>query len=127
MNVDEQEQLINAIYCQILDVTDVPEQFRRRDLDLKLNNGDISVREFVKTLASSDIYMRRFYAPYPNPKVIEFLFRHLLGRTPASAAEVAEYEQMLSSHDLKTVVEAIVNSAEYVRYFGEDVVPYKRP
>jgi phycobilisome core-membrane linker protein len=128
MSIEEQDQLIQSIYCQILDVTDViPAQFQRQDLDLKLRNGEISVREFVKTLASSEVYLRRFYAPYPKPKVIEFLFRHLLGRTPASTTEVAEYEQRLSNHDLATVVDAIVNSAEYVRYFGEDVVPYKRP
>jgi phycobilisome core-membrane linker protein len=27
---------------------------------------------------------------------------------------------------LKAVVDAMVNSPEYARYFGEDVVPYQR-
>jgi phycobilisome core-membrane linker protein len=53
------------------------------------------------------------------------LFRHLLGRMP-SQAEVFDYSAKLNSQGLKSLVEAIANSAEYNRYFGEDVVPYKR-
>jgi phycobilisome core-membrane linker protein len=84
------------------------------------------VREFVKTLASSDIYRRRFYTPYPNTKVIEFLFRHLLGRAPATQAEIRQYNKILADQGLRAAVEAMVDGAEYARFFGEDVVPYNR-
>jgi phycobilisome core-membrane linker protein len=125
---NEAEQVINAIYCQVMDVFSgqVPGQFRRSDLESKLKNGEISVREFVRALAGSDIYRTRFYTPYPNTKVIEFLFRHLLGRAPATQAEIRQYNKLLADQGLKAAVEAMVDSPEYVRYFGEDVVPYKR-
>jgi len=128
MSQAETESVINAIYVQVMDVFSgqVPAQFRRSDLESKLRNGEISVREFVRTLASSDIYVRRFYTPYPNTKVIEFLFRHLLGRAPATQAEIRQYNKLLADSGLKAAVEAMVESAEYSRYFGEDVVPYKR-
>ncbi|BAU10365.1 phycobilisome core-membrane linker protein [Leptolyngbya sp. NIES-3755] len=128
MSQNETELVLNAIYVQVMDVFSgqVPSQFKRSDLESKLRNGEISVREFVKSLASSDIYVRRFYAPYPNTKVIEFLFRHLLGRAPATQAEIREYNKILADGGLKAAVTAMVNSAEYSRYFGEDVVPYKR-
>ncbi|MDG2990431.1 phycobilisome rod-core linker polypeptide [Candidatus Synechococcus calcipolaris G9] len=124
----EAELVINAIYCQVMDVFSgkVPSQFRRSDLESRLRNGEISVREFVRTLASSDIYRNRFYTPYPNTKVIEFLFRHLLGRAPATQAEIRQYNKLLADQGLKAAVEAIIDSGEYARYFGEDVVPYKR-
>ncbi|HEY9909491.1 MAG TPA: phycobilisome rod-core linker polypeptide, partial [Thermosynechococcaceae cyanobacterium] len=124
----EIEALATAIYVQVMDVFSgqVPGQFRRSDLESKLRNGEISVREFVKSLASSEIYVRRFYTPYPNTKVIEFLFRHLLGRAPSTQAEIRQYNKLLADKGLKAAVEEIVNSAEYARYFGEDVVPYKR-
>lgn len=124
----EVEQVINAIYCQVMDVFSgkVPSQFRRSDLESRLRNGEITVREFVRTLASSDIYRQRFYTPYPNTKVIEFLFRHLLGRAPATQAEIRQYNKILADQGLKAAVETMVNSPEYSRYFGEDVVPYKR-
>ncbi|PSB67159.1 photosystem I reaction center subunit X, partial [filamentous cyanobacterium CCP1] len=124
----EKELVVNALYVQVMDVFSgqVPREIRRSDLESKLKNGEISVREFVKTLASSDIYVRRFYTPYPNTKVIEFLFRHILGRAPATQAEIRQYNKLLADGGLKVAVEAMVNSAEYARYFGEDMVPYKR-
>jgi len=124
----EIQQVLNAAYCQVLDVFSgqVPDDYRCTELDNKLGNGEISVREFVCELASSEIYRQRFYTPYPQAKVIEFLFRHLLGRTPATQGEIRQYSEMLSDRDLRDVVEAIVNSSEYTRYFGADVVPYQR-
>jgi phycobilisome core-membrane linker protein len=127
-NSPETDGVINAIYCQVMDVFSgqVPSEFRRSELDSKLRNGEISVREFVRALASSDIYRRRFYTPYPNTKVIEFLFRHILGRAPATQGEIRQYNKLLADHGLKAAVEAMVDSPEYARYFGEDVVPYNR-
>ncbi|HEY9708145.1 MAG TPA: phycobilisome rod-core linker polypeptide, partial [Oculatellaceae cyanobacterium] len=127
-NQGETALVINAIYCQVMDVFSgqVPQQFRRSDLESKLRNGEISVREFVKSLASSEIYCKRFYTPYPNTKVIEFLFRHLLGRAPATQGEIRQYNKLLADQGLRAAVEAMVDSPEYARFFGEDVVPYNR-
>lgn len=127
-NQAERQQAINAIYRQVLDVfsNEVPDNFRRTDLDSKLQNGEISVREFVRELASSQIYRQRFLSPYPHAKVVEFLFRHLLGRTPATQEEIRQYNKLLADSGLSAAVEAIVESPEYRRYFGEDVVPYNR-
>ncbi|MFO5495112.1 MAG: phycobilisome rod-core linker polypeptide, partial [Cuspidothrix sp.] len=127
-NSPETNQVINAIYCQIMDVFSgqVPGYFRRSDLDSKLRNGEITVREFVLELASSEIYRKRFYTPYPNTKVIEFLFRHILGRAPATQGEIRQYNKLLADRGLRAAVETMVNSTEYARYFGEDVVPYNR-
>lgn len=119
---------IDAIYCQVMDIFSgqVPEGLRRTDLDSKLKNGEISVREFVRALASSDTYCRRFYTPYPNTKVIEFLFRHILGRAPATQGEIRQYNKLLADGGLKAAVDAMVDSPEYAQYFNEDVVPYRR-
>src|SRR5919199_56474 len=127
-NPTETAQVINAIYCQVMDVFNgqVPGEFRRPELENKLRNGEISVRQFVKALASSDIYQRRFYTPYPNTKVIEFLFRHLLGRAPATQAEIQQYNQLLAEQGLSAAVELLVDGEEYARFFGEYVVPYNR-
>jgi phycobilisome core-membrane linker protein len=126
--IAEKELVINAIYTQVMDVFSgqIPQEIRRSDLESRLRNGEINVREFVRSLAGSDIYRRRFYTPYPNTKVIEFLFRHILGRAPATQAEIRQYNKLLADSGLKAAVDAMVDSAEYARYFGEDVVPYKR-
>ncbi|WP_413200750.1 phycobilisome rod-core linker polypeptide [Nostoc piscinale] len=124
----ERQLVINAAYCQVLDVFSgqVPDYYRRSELDSRLRNGEISVREFVRELASSEIYRKRFYTPYPNTKVIEYLFRHLLGRAPATQGEIRQYNKLLADSGLRAAVEAIIDSPEYARYFGEDVVPYPR-
>ncbi|MGB3649953.1 MAG: phycobilisome rod-core linker polypeptide, partial [Rivularia sp. (in: cyanobacteria)] len=127
-NQAEKQLTIDAIYVQVMDVFSgqVPSYFRRSDLDSKLRNGEITVREHVRRLASSEIYRKRFYAPYPNTKVIEFLFRHILGRAPATQAEIRQYNKLLADGGLKAAVEEMVGSEEYSRFFGEDVVPYPR-
>jgi phycobilisome core-membrane linker protein len=127
-NAVETTLVINAIYCQVMDVfgDQVPHEYRCFDLENKLRNNEISVRGFVKALASSEIYCKRFYTPYPNTKVIEFLFRHLLGRAPDTQAEIRDYNKLLADQGLKVAVESMVDSAEYARFFGEDVVPYNR-
>ncbi|MCU0548296.1 MAG: phycobilisome rod-core linker polypeptide [Leptolyngbya sp. Prado105] len=124
----ESDLVIGAIYAQVMNVPSdaVPVEFVRSDLEAQFRSGELSVREFVSALASSQSYSQRFYAPYPNAKAIELLFRHLLGRAPASQNEVDEYNQILSGQGLRAAVDAIVNGAEYARFFGEDVVPYKR-
>jgi phycobilisome core-membrane linker protein len=121
------ERAIAAIYRQVMDIytEEIPEPFRRPDLEAQLLDGKLSVRAFVRALASSPAYEARFCTPYPAPKAAELLCRHLLGRTPATP-EMAQYEELLSRDGLEATVTAIVESAEYVRYFGEEMVPYKR-
>jgi phycobilisome core-membrane linker protein len=124
----ETDLVLNAIYVQVMDVfsDEVPSQLRCPDLESKLSHGELSVREFVEALASSDSYRDRFYTPYPSAKVIEFLFRHLLGRAPATQAEIHQYTKLLADGGLSLTVRTITDSPEYALYFGNDVVPYKR-
>jgi phycobilisome core-membrane linker protein len=127
-NSPETAKVINAIYTQVMDVfSGKPiEQFRVTSLESRLKNGELSVREFVRELACSEQYRKRFYTPYPNTKVLELLFKHILGRAPATQAEVRQYNKLLAEKGLRSAVEAMVNSEEYAVVFGEDVVPYKR-
>ncbi|MBD2546163.1 phycobilisome rod-core linker polypeptide [Planktothricoides raciborskii] len=129
--VEQVEEGIQAIYQQIMDVysEEIPQEFRLLDAEAKLRNGEISVREFVRQLASSDAYKARFVTPYPAPKAAELLCRHLLGRSsilPGATPEVNQCEQLMLDQGLAAAVDALVDGAEYGRYFREDVVPYKR-
>ena len=126
-NSTETSAAINAIYTQVLDITgDIPQDYRLPDLDQQLLKGEISVRQFVKALATSEIYRGRFYSSYPANKVVELLFRHLLGRTPATQTEIQDYTKLMAERGLNATVTTIVDSSEYARFFGEYVVPYPR-
>lgn len=118
---------MEAIYRQVMDLGQgaIPEPLRAPELEGQLMAGQLSVRQFVQAIASSPAYQERF-GSYPAPKVVEFLFRHLLGRAPSGQGERAEYEQLLTQEGLANVASRLVNSGEYGCYFGDDVVPYKR-
>jgi phycobilisome core-membrane linker protein len=124
----ELRSLVNAIYAQVMDIRsgDIPPEFRCLDLETKLEAREISVREFVRTLASSSAYQQRFCNSFPQNKVVEFIFRHILGRKPATQVEIHEYHEILTKSGLTAAVDALINSQEYAQFFGEDVVPYQR-
>jgi phycobilisome core-membrane linker protein len=95
-------------------------------LESKLGNGEITLKEFIESLGYSELYLKEFYAPYPNTKVIELGTKHFLGRAPLNQAEIQKYNQMLATQGLRAFVRDLVNSAEYSDCFGEDTVPYRR-
>ncbi|WP_442957255.1 phycobilisome rod-core linker polypeptide [Phormidium sp. CCY1219] len=127
MSAPQMEEAIAALYRQVMDIysEEIPEAFRIDDLEAGLIRREISVRDFVRGLANSDAYRDRFVTPYPTPKAVELLFRHLLGRTPATP-ELSDYEQLLGEEGLESTVSTLLDGAEYTRYFGENVVPYRR-
>lgn len=121
----QKEALIAAIYRQVLERT-VYDGLRLNEEESRLTNGDITVREFVRKLASSDLWIQQFYMRYPNTKIVEKLFKQLLGRGPSNQADIIKYHTLLGAKGLKATVDAMVSSEEYTEVFGDDIVPYAR-
>ncbi|MFM7545202.1 MAG: phycobilisome rod-core linker polypeptide [Synechococcales cyanobacterium] len=120
--------VITALYQQVFVLfgNEIPPSFRRPELEEMFVKGHITVKDFVQQLASSHTYRQRFCTAFPGAKIVDLLFRHLLGRSVSSSLESEPYEVMLLEEGLAVVVNALVNSPEYGRYFGDDVVPYNR-
>ncbi|MEL7501979.1 MAG: phycobilisome rod-core linker polypeptide [Cyanobacteria bacterium J06554_6] len=97
-----------------------------RVLESRLTNREINVKEFVEGIGLSKLYLKEFYAPYPNTKVIELGTKHFLGRAPRDQEEIRKYNQILAKEGIRGFIQAMVNSREYAEYFGEDTVPYRR-
>ena len=95
-------------------------------LETKLSNGDISVKEFIEGVGTSPLYVKEFYTPFPNTKVIELGTKHFMGRAPLDQSEIRFYNQILAKDGIKAFIRAMVNSVEYSQFFGEDTVPYRR-
>ncbi|PZO45412.1 MAG: photosystem I reaction center subunit X [Shackletoniella antarctica] len=95
-------------------------------LESKLGNGEINLKEFIGGLGMSTLYIKEFYAPYPNTQVIEFGTKHFLGRAPQDQAEIRKYNQVLASEGIRGFIQAMLNTPEYNENFGEDTVPYRR-
>lgn len=95
-------------------------------LESKLSNNEINVKEFIEGLGTSDLYIKEFYAPFPNTKVIELGTKHFLGRAPINQKEIQKYNQILANEGIRAFITSMVNSLEYQQLFGEDTVPYRR-
>ena len=123
------EVIINAAYRQVFERDIAPYvagDLEFVQLESRLRNGEITLKEFIEAVGSSKLYLKEFYTPYPNTKVIELGTKHFLGRAPWDQAEIRKYNQILATQGLKGFVSAMVSSAEYLQAFGEDVVPYNR-
>ena len=92
----------------------------------QLRQGQISMREFIRSLGRSKEYRRQFYGRFVNSRVVELAFRHFLGRGISSREEFTLYFDIVSAKGLNGLVDALVNSMEYARVFGEETVPYLR-
>jgi phycobilisome core-membrane linker protein len=122
------QNAIRAAYRQIFerDLNPFIIQTEFSALESKLSNGEITVKEFIESLGCSDLYIKEFYAPYPNTKVIELGTKHFLGRAPLNQKEIQKYNQILATQGIRAFVGSMVSSMEYLQFFGEDTVPYRR-
>jgi len=127
-NKVEVQTLIGAAYRQVFERDIEPYVVKNEftNLESKLRNGEITVKEFIEGLGCSELYIKEFYTPYPNTKVIEQATKHFLGRAPRDQQEIRFYNQILASQGIRACVSAMVNSPDYIQSFGEDTVPYRR-
>ncbi|MFM9267644.1 phycobilisome rod-core linker polypeptide [Tychonema sp. BBK16] len=119
--------LIQAAYRQVFE-RDINAYVKNEftALESKLGNNEINLKEFIEALGCSPLYVKQFYAPYPNTKVIELGTKHFLGRAPLNQAEIRTYNQILASKGIKGFINAMLLTVEYAEAFGEDTVPYRR-
>jgi hypothetical protein len=120
---EEKEILIRAIYRQVLGNAHIMESERLTVAESQLKNGDISVKEFVRILAQSELYRHRFFNNCAPLRSVELNFKHLLGRAPESYEEVKQHTQILAEEGYEAEIDSYINSDEYVDAFGEDTAP----
>lgn len=88
--------------------------------------GQISVREFVRGIALSNTYRRRFFDCCGPYRAVELNFKHLYGRAPNSQAEVSEHVQIIANEGFEAEINSYIDSPEYTEAFGDDYAPYVR-
>ncbi|MBE9115121.1 phycobilisome rod-core linker polypeptide [Lusitaniella coriacea LEGE 07157] len=116
---------IDACYRQVFGRA-VYEGQRDTVAETKLSNGDITIREFIKTLAKSEPFRKTYWMPFYVVKAIEYIHRRLLGRPTYGRKEINKYFDICAKQGVYALVDAIVDSPEYSETFGDDTVPYER-
>ncbi|NEQ48742.1 MAG: phycobilisome Linker polypeptide, partial [Leptolyngbya sp. SIO3F4] len=118
--------VIRAVYRQVLGNAHVMESERLVSAESQLRNGDLSVRNFVRVVAKSDLYKSRFINSSPRYRCHELNFKHLLGRAPESYDEAVYHSGIIDTQGYDADIDAYIDSDEYGAAFGDDTVPFPR-
>jgi phycoerythrin-associated linker protein len=123
---EEAETIIRAVYRQVLGNAYVMESERLAIPESQFKRGELSVREFVRAVAKSELYRSRFFTSCARYRAIELNFRHLLGRPPLDLEEMRGHSTILDTQGFEAEIDSYIDSDEYQTTFGEDIVPYIR-
>ena len=119
-------EVINAAYRQVMGNAYVMDSERQLVAESQFKLGEISVREFIRRIAKSELYQSRFFDACSRYRYIELAFRHLLGRAPASFQEMRVHAERLDTLGYGADIDSFLDSDEYQNTFGEYTVPYQR-
>ncbi|MFN7898170.1 MAG: phycobilisome rod-core linker polypeptide [Synechococcaceae cyanobacterium] len=119
------QAVIRAVYVQVLGTAGYAGE-RNTVEEIKLENGDITLREFVRQVARSTAFRRRYWSGLYICKAIEVMHRRILGRPTFGRWEINAYFDVAARQGFYGVVDALINSRDYLDSFGEDTVPYER-
>jgi phycoerythrin-associated linker protein len=123
---EEAESIINTVYRQVLGNAYVMESERLTVPESQFKRGELTVREFVRAVAKSDLYQTRFFTSCARYRYIELAYRHLLGRAPRDLEEMRMHSTILDTKGLGADIDSFIDSDEYQKTFGEYFVPYIR-
>ena len=118
--------VIRAVYRQVLGNAHVLDSQRLVSAESMLRDGDLTVRGFVRAVATSDLYRERFFNNSSSYRFIELNFKHLLGRAPQDQTEISAHVQVYNEKGYDAEIDSYLSSDEYLATFGENVVPYGR-
>jgi phycocyanin-associated rod linker protein len=118
--------VISAVYRQVLGNDYLMQSERLIGLESLLCNGQITVREFVRGVAKSELYKTKFLYSSFQTRTIELNFKHLLGRAPYSESEVIEHLDRYQEHGYDADIDSYIDTNEYDENFGDSIVPYYR-
>lgn len=123
---DDVEAVIRAVYRQVLGNDYLMKSERLTSAESLLRDGNLSVREFVRAVAKSELYKQKFLYGNFQTRVIELNYKHLLGRAPYDESEVIFHLDLYETQGFDAEIDSYIDSAEYTTHFGDNVVPFYR-
>ena len=124
--VSEIDFFIATAYKQVFGNIHLLESQRNSVAESRLKDGQITVMEFIRQLAKSELYRSLFFEKNSNLRAVELNFQHLLGRAPDGYAEVSEHIQILVNKGFEAEIDSYLDSDEYFQVFGTNIVPFSR-
>jgi phycobilisome rod-core linker protein len=126
LSLSEMDDLITAAYRQIFNEQQMTLSSRQVCLESQLRSGQITVRDFIQGLATSDVFRTRNYDTNNNYRFVQMCVQRILGREVYNEREKLSWSIVLATKGLKGFIDDLLNTEEYVSNFGYDTVPYQR-
>ncbi|MEA5580017.1 phycobilisome linker polypeptide [Nodularia harveyana UHCC-0300] len=123
---DEVQVVIRAVYRQVLGNDYLMASERLVSAESLLRDGNLTVREFVRSLAKSELYKTKFFYSSFQTRLIELNYKHLLGRAPYDESEVVYHLDLYENKGYDAEIDSYIDSQEYQNNFGDHIVPYYR-
>lgn len=120
------QAVIRAAYRQVLGNDHLMASERLVSAESLLRQGQITVRDFVRAIAQSELYKEKFFYNNAQVRFIELNYKHLLGRAPYDESEIAFHVDLYNQQGYGAEINAYIDSLEYQESFGDRVVPYYR-
>jgi phycobilisome core-membrane linker protein len=114
--------VIRAAYLQVFG-RDVFDGQRQKVAEIKLENGDIPMREFIRMLAKSDVFRNMYWSKLYVCKAIEYIHRRLLGRPTYGRQEMNAYFDICAKKGFYALVDSIIDSWSTTKLSGKIQYP----
>lgn len=123
---DDLQAVFRAAYRQVLGNDYVMKFERLTNAESQLRQGNMTVRDFVRAIAKSDLYKNKFFYSNSNTRFIELNYKHLLGRPPYTEDEINYHLNVYEEKGYDAEIDSYIDNVEYEANFGNNVVPYYR-
>ncbi|MGG6296962.1 phycobilisome rod-core linker polypeptide [Leptolyngbya sp. AN02str] len=123
---DDVKAVIRAVYRQLLGNDYLMASERLVIPESLLKDGKITVKEFIRQVAKSELYKKKFFHNNFHSRVTELNHKHLLGRAPYDQSEISTHLDLYETKGYDADIDSYIDSAEYQSSFGENIVPYYR-
>lgn len=120
------DNLIWAAYRQIYSEHQMLTSNRQKSLESQLKFGQITVRDFIRGLATSDPFLRRNFQTNSNYRFVEMCVQRILGRDVYNNREKIAWSIVVVNKGPQGFIDELLNSEEYLSQFGYDTVPYQQ-
>lgn len=122
----EMDVLIQAAYRQIFHEQQMLSSNRQIALESQLKSRQITVKEFIYGLITSDAFRRLNYDANNNYRFVELCVQRVLGRQVYGDREKIAWSVVLATKGVQGFITDLLNSEEYTSNFGDNTVPYQR-
>jgi hypothetical protein len=121
---EDKDTIIRSVYQQVLGQQHLMASERLTAAESLFRHGYLDVRDLVRTIAQSGLYRAKFFENCNAYRFIELNHKHLLGRAPHNRAEMLHHFTILQEQGVDAEIDSYIDSSEYMRRFGQNVVPY---